>query len=110
LAHVYSDLKQTAKAGEYFRESLQINELFYGKNHAEFAESLVNFAGFNISLGELDKAGFLFEEATGIFERNLGNTHPKVAICLSNLAGLRMKQDKLLSALSLCQKSQSTIK
>jgi len=66
----------------------------FGRDHPDFASSLVSLAFLFQALGKLDDAEPLLKQAMEVDARVYGRDHPEVATDLNNLAGLYESQGK----------------
>jgi tetratricopeptide (TPR) repeat protein len=99
IALSYAGDYQQSKA--LHEEALKIREQVLGKQHPDYAASLINLAGSYLEQGEYRKALPLCEQALKIEEQVLGKQHSDYATSLSNLALLYDLQGEYDKALPL---------
>jgi tetratricopeptide (TPR) repeat protein len=85
LAHSYLDSGNFAKALDYFKQVLKIQERHLAEDQIGIASTLMGLGSVYGALGYYEKQVSLQERALVIDERALGAEHVKVAVSLVNL-------------------------
>jgi CHAT domain-containing protein/Tfp pilus assembly protein PilF len=76
------------KAEPLFKETLEIHQKVFGREHPNTATSLNNLAELYGAMGDNAKAEPVYKEALQIRREVLGRRHPDTAASLNNLAAL----------------------
>ena len=82
------------EAERYYRQSLDIIQPFYGKDHPETASAQTMLGRALVSQNRLDEASDILRDALGIQERIYGKVHPRVASALNEIGKVALQSRK----------------
>lgn len=105
LAGLYGEFNQFADAESLFKQSLLIQEKYFGKKHANYALDLNNLAELYTRMDKLPEAEELYKESLALHKELFGSQHPDYALSLHNLGILYQKLGNIPQAIACLEEA-----
>jgi CHAT domain-containing protein/Tfp pilus assembly protein PilF len=88
IGNIYYSKYQYRDALVHFKEALELNELFFGKNHPNVAYSYMSLGNLYRNMGSFGNAEENYNKALAILTQFFGENHPSVASCYVGRAAI----------------------